>query len=74
MTLTDGLNDHGVHLVWTELEFVARETGMRETDIVASSYDQSHDYHMLTCETVPEPSHSFLTVADLHICIIPITT
>ena len=28
--LTDGLNDHGVHLVWTEFEFVARETGMRE--------------------------------------------
>lgn len=25
--LTDGLNDHGVHLVWTELQLVAGQTG-----------------------------------------------
>ena len=41
MKLTDGLYNHGVHLVWTELELVARQTGTTGTECISVSKHSS---------------------------------
>ena len=39
--LTDGLYNHGVHLVWTELELVARQAGTTGTECISVSKHSS---------------------------------
>ena len=41
MKLTDGLYNHGVHLVWTELELVARQAGTTGTECISVSKHSS---------------------------------
>lgn len=46
--LTDGLNDHCVHLVWTELQLVAGQTGgVRKRNIQNKKMRQKEKTHVI---------------------------
>ena len=62
--LTDGLYDHGVHFVWTELQLIARETE-EERQTIDWRGETCHNKQSLTCEPIPRPWHSFQTEVNL---------
>ena len=62
--LTDGLYDHGVHFVRTELQLIARETE-EERQTIDWRGETCHNKQSLTCEPIPRPWHSFQTEVNL---------